>query len=304
VFDVQVTAATALTPVGNDFFVHVIPPSLLIHAGAAAPLRDDPLTTQLVPFEQEIALSVNDPGGVTTEAHFVPPSDVTTSNALARDSVTPSELEPMATHVVVDEHDTERRTPVPPLTNLGVHVLPPSVLTKIWAPTATQNDVAAQLTDPRAPTFAGSVGVAHVEPPSVDNRICPPYGPLFPGVTPTPTHVVELGQLTPRNVVLAVGTATDAQLDPPLFVITIAPTPAATQSAESQQLIALSSGSPEARALALQVPPPSVDTAALPRSVLSPPTATHLLVVGHVMALKPPLPSTAPPGVATFGSFV
>lgn len=170
----QFRAPTALTPTGNARLVHVNPPSLLTQAGAAVPVSDTPPTTQSDPFEQEIALRVEDLAGVTTEDHVAPPSFVATSKAPALRSVAPDGFDPIATQTVADAHETERSTPVPPLTNLGVHVWPLSLLTRIWAPTATQKEVLGQSTDPKAPTFGGRVGVTHVLPPSEDTSTWPP----------------------------------------------------------------------------------------------------------------------------------
>jgi hypothetical protein len=64
-----------------------------------------------------MALSVQEPAGVATEFHVLPPSVVTTSNAALVGTVAPSGFAPIATQFDADEHDTERSTPVPPSTN-------------------------------------------------------------------------------------------------------------------------------------------------------------------------------------------
>jgi hypothetical protein len=74
----------------------------------------------------------------------------------------------MATQSDDEEHETERRTPVPPLTNCSDQVCPPSPLTIIWAPTATQNVVEGQSTDPRAPNALEDDPAFQVLPPSVE----------------------------------------------------------------------------------------------------------------------------------------
>jgi hypothetical protein len=84
----------------------------------------------------------------------------------------------MATHIVADSHETERNTPVPPFTVLSVHVSPPSLLTRIDAPTATQKDEVGQSTEPSAPTVAGRLGTLQVIPPSDESKSCPVYGPF------------------------------------------------------------------------------------------------------------------------------
>jgi len=153
---------------------HVMPPSVLDHAGAGSLPNDRPPTVQSTPLEHEIALSDHEPEGVATDFHVVPPSVVTTSNAALAGTVAPNGFAPMATQFDADEHDTERNTPVPPFTNCWLHDWPPSLLTTICAPTATQNVALGQSTDPRAPTSFGRVGTVQVAPPSDENSNWPP----------------------------------------------------------------------------------------------------------------------------------
>jgi hypothetical protein len=164
----------AETPEGRFTLDHVMPPSALDHAGAGSLSNDKPPTVQSTPLEHEIALSVHDPAGVATEFHVVPPSVVTTSNAALAGAVAPSGFAPIATQSDADEHDTERSTPVPPSTNCWLQDWPPSLLTRICAPTATQNEELGQSTEPRAPTSFGSVGTFQVTPLSLENSNWPP----------------------------------------------------------------------------------------------------------------------------------
>ncbi|MGC1420054.1 MAG: hypothetical protein WA786_08050 [Acidimicrobiales bacterium] len=166
--EVQLSELTALTPDGNFALVQVLPLSELDHSGAAPPVRDGPLTTHSSPFAQEMAFSVDDLAGAATDFHVAPPSEVTTSFAPAFWSFRPKGLAPMATQSDDDEHDTERRTPVPPLTNCSDQVWPPSLLTRICAPTATQNVVVGQSTDPSASIGLEDDPAFHVLPPSVE----------------------------------------------------------------------------------------------------------------------------------------
>jgi hypothetical protein len=148
----------------------------------------------------------------------------------------------MATHSLDDEHETFRNTPVPPATCSGVHDSPPSLLTRIPFPTATQKVELGQSTDPSAPMLAGICGVDHVDPPSDETTISPAYELAWTGDTPTATHVSALGQATPSSVVFAVGMLTDFHVRPPSEEVMTSPTPAATQSLALEQVTALSSG--------------------------------------------------------------
>jgi hypothetical protein len=107
----------AETPESEATPDHVVPPSMLAHAGAVLPLSERPPTVQSTPFEHEIASTDQDPPGMSAGFHVVPPSVVTIPNAAVCESVAPSGLAPIATQSVEDEHDTERRIPVPPSTN-------------------------------------------------------------------------------------------------------------------------------------------------------------------------------------------
>jgi hypothetical protein len=90
-------------------------------------------------------------------------------------------------------------------------------------PTATQNLEVGQATDPSAPNAEGNVGTVHVEPSFADTRSSPAYGPDSPGATPTLTHVVVVGHVTPSSVVLLVGTVEDIQVLPPSLDFAVAP---------------------------------------------------------------------------------
>src|ERR1700688_3000475 len=110
----------------------------------------------------------------------------------------------MATHDLGEPHETVRKMPAPPLTNCCVQDWPPSLVTKICAPTATQSLPLAQLTPPSAPKGNLVDGADHVTPPSFDVTMVPLTGPPSLGVTPTATQVVEpLGQLTPSSAALS-----------------------------------------------------------------------------------------------------
>jgi hypothetical protein len=87
-------------------------------------------------------------------------------------------LPPTATHVVADSHETERNTPVPPLTVRAAQVFPPSLLTTIDAPTATQNDEVGQSTEPKAPKLVGRIGTLQAIPPSDESKSWPEKGPF------------------------------------------------------------------------------------------------------------------------------
>lgn len=123
----------------------------------------------------------------------------------------------------------------------------------------------------------------------------------MPGVTPTLTQIEELAQLTPSSVVFAVGTVPEVHPVPPVVVASDAPWPTATQSFALEQSTAFISGTPDSSELDTQLDPSFVDVATTPKSVSSPPTATHVIDVGHEIALKPPSPRDAPPGVGTSG---
>ena len=151
-----------------------MPPSVLAHAGAVLPLTERPPTVQSTPFEHEIASTDQELAGMVIGLHVVPPSVVLIPKAAVCASVAPSGLAPIATQSVAEEHDTERSIPVPPLTNCADQVCPPSSLTRICAPTATQNVELGQSTDPRAPTSFGRVGTLQVAPPSDEISSWPP----------------------------------------------------------------------------------------------------------------------------------
>jgi len=114
-----------------------------------------------------------EPRGIVTEFHVAPPLVVTISNAVALGSISPNGFGPTAVQVLAYEHDTDRKTLVPPSTNRGSHDSPPSVLTRICDPTATQNIDVGQATDPSAPRWVGRVGVVQDEPPFEETRSSP-----------------------------------------------------------------------------------------------------------------------------------
>jgi hypothetical protein len=158
----QLRALTAVWDEGRLSGVQLDPAFVLVHDGAIPPLVETPLMTQSDELPQEIALADHEPSGNVIDAQFAPPSIVAIPNAVAELSDTPSEFEPIATHVVAEEHETDRRMLVPPSTNRANQSWPPSTLTRIWAPTATQKFELGQSTDPSAPTVAGSLGTDHV----------------------------------------------------------------------------------------------------------------------------------------------
>jgi hypothetical protein len=223
VAELQLTELTADTEVETDWFaVHVLPPSTLDKTGAAAPWNAEPAASQ-APLEHDSTSRVALPGGVATDLHVAPALVVTTSNAAADGSWATAGLAPIATQVVAEEHDTERSTPVPPLTVRAPQELPPLVLTRIEAPTDTQNVDVGQSTEPSAPTEEGSVGTFQVAPPLEESRSCPPRGPALPDDTPTLMHVEVVGQVTPSSVVLLVGMEYDVHVAPPSLDETVAP---------------------------------------------------------------------------------
>jgi hypothetical protein len=99
----------------------------------------------------------------------------------------------------------------------------------------------------------------------------------LPGETPALTQVVELGQLTPSNVVFGVGIAYVVHVAPPSLEVTATPLPTATQVVALAHVTALSSGSPDAMLLDVQLDPPSVEVATTPARLLSAPTATQFV---------------------------
>jgi hypothetical protein len=110
------------TPESEATLDHVVPPSVLAHTGAVSPLSDRPPTVQSTEFEHEIASTDQELAGMSMGIHVLPPSVVAIPNAAVCASVAPSGLAPIATQSVGDEHDTERKMPVPPSTNCAVHV--------------------------------------------------------------------------------------------------------------------------------------------------------------------------------------
>jgi hypothetical protein len=170
-------------------------------------LSGEPAASHSDPVEQDNVSSDAVPAGIVIEFHETPPLVVMTSYAAAVESWAPAGFGPIATHVVAERHDTVRSTPVPPLTERADQSFPPSLLTRIDAPTDTQNVDVGQSTSPIAPADCGNDAAVHVDPPSVESSTSPAYGPTSDGETPTLTHVVKFGQLTPSNVVSLVGTA-------------------------------------------------------------------------------------------------
>jgi len=73
-------------------------------------------------LEHETVFTVPEACGIATGTHWDPPSVVTTSKAEASGIWEMAGLPPIATHVVADSQETERRTPVPPLTSLSLQV--------------------------------------------------------------------------------------------------------------------------------------------------------------------------------------
>jgi len=272
-------------------------------ATAAAVARDGPPITQR-PVEQEMAFTNDVPAGIVTEVHVLPASPVTISKPPAVASVMPAGLAPSATQLVAEAHETDRKIPVPPSTKRGDHDCPPSVLTRICAPTATQNVVVGQFTDPRAAIEVGRLGTVQDPPPSADTNTWPRYGPALPGETPTATHRVARGQLTPSNVVSGDGIVCAVQDWPPSLDVATLPCPTATQSDELAQSTASSWGRPVGSGETDQPEPPLVVHAATPCSDAFAPTATHVLALGQVMALNAPTPESAPPGVGTAGASI
>jgi hypothetical protein len=158
-------------------------------------LSGEPAASHSDPVEQDNVSSDAVPAGIVIEFHETPPLVVMTSYAAAVESWAPAGFGPIATHVV------------PPLTERADQSFPPSLLTRIDAPTDTQNVDVGQSTSPIAPADCGNDAAVHVDPPSVESSTSPAYGPTSDGETPTLTHVVKFGQLTPSNVVSLVGTA-------------------------------------------------------------------------------------------------
>ena len=104
------------------------------------------------------------------------------------------------------------------------------------------------------------------------------------------------------SVVLAEGMSCGCHVAPPSFEVEVPATPTATQEVALGQSTALRSGRPLATSLSAQAPPPSVETAAKPSKLLSPPTATQSIGLVQKISLKFPLPEVAPPEIATTGA--
>jgi hypothetical protein len=213
VADVQVSPLTAVVGI-LVLTVHEPPDAVPTTYGAGDPLKLEPAASHN-PLEHATTSSVAEPAGVDTDDQLAPPLVVTASNADAAESCAMPGLGPIATHVVPEEHATERSTPVPPFTVLVTHVLPPSVLTSTDDPTATQNLVVGQATDPMAPTDVGKFADFHVVPPSDERSSSPAYGPAVPGETPALTQSELEGHETLSSVVFGVGTFTDVHVSPP-----------------------------------------------------------------------------------------
>jgi hypothetical protein len=111
--------------------------------------------------------------GMGTFDHVLPPSVVKMAKADRPDWSAPSGLGPTATHTSVDEHEMDRRTPVPPGTVPICQAVPASSLVRMPPPTAMQRVAVGQMTSVMAIVPRGSASILQVAPPSVLRRISP-----------------------------------------------------------------------------------------------------------------------------------
>ena len=73
------------------------------------------------------------------------------------------------------------------------------------SPTATHHVALGQSIALNAPTTDADVTSVQETPASLEVRISPDKDPSRTGLTPTATHRVDVGQLTPKSVVLGEG---------------------------------------------------------------------------------------------------
>jgi hypothetical protein len=89
---------------------------------------------------------------------------------------------------------------------------------------------------------------------------------------------------------------------PPSLDEMATPIPTATHLLGDEQLTDLSSGRPVGTVLNDHDSPSLLDVATVPDKLESPPTATHNVVIGQLIASNAPIPSAAPPGTGIDGA--
>jgi hypothetical protein len=117
----------------------------------------------------------------------------------------PKALGPTATHSSEEEQEMDCRGSDPPFTAPVCHVVPESLLVKMFEPTAIQSVGAGQATELTPNDPAGTDATDHEVPPLLDIRMTPMSGPSGFGAAPTAIQSKVLSQVTARRVVWGTG---------------------------------------------------------------------------------------------------
>jgi len=292
------TPATAWSPAGAAAVLQVDPPSALVRYVAwVLPVALGPALMQVVALAQATCHTAAEPAGKASRCHVSPPSVVTTATAGSDGREAPPGLGPTAMQCDGEEQAIVRRARVPPSTVRGIHVVPPSSVSRMVAPTAMHWVAETQATEARPGEEDGIAAAVHVAPSSLETTMRPDVASVGSGANPVAIHKPPGVQVTPRRLVFVIGTAGDVHVSPPSVVATTVSSPTATHSSTVVHDTASSSGVLEGRVSNRQVCPPSKLTPEVPLPVPSPPTATHMEVVGQLTASKAARLGAAPPGV-------
>jgi hypothetical protein len=143
----QLTDKRSSSPVGGEVGLQLTPPSAETSRGRAVTDADtDPAATHVRPLRHHTRARLHDPEGMDRACQVAPPSLVTIPVAANDGSRFPAALLPTATQFEAVGHEMLVNVCAPPSTPRSCQVAPPSLLTRITSPTATQNVAVGQLT--------------------------------------------------------------------------------------------------------------------------------------------------------------
>jgi hypothetical protein len=164
--------ATPMNFGGAVALTQLAPPLVLERkTGAAAPVPMAPPATHEVAEAQETSKTAALATGNVTALKVLPPSVVSTASPGAAGLFVPTGLGPTATQRLTLGQVMDRSCPVPPLTATGVQVVPASLLTRTFEPTAMQRVAVVQAIAAIPATKEGTLLGAQVLPPSEETKM-------------------------------------------------------------------------------------------------------------------------------------
>jgi hypothetical protein len=171
------------------------------------------------------------------------------------------------------------------------------------APTAMHLVVVGQATDATPGAELGKLAWVQEVPWLLEMRIWAASEVVEVGSTPAAMHIAVVeAHVTPRRVVLAVGSPWGVQVLPPSFDESATPCPTATQVDPVWQVTASSGGTLCEIVSFAHVLPPSTLPATTPLPLLFAPTARHDVADAQLTALNAPWSGAEPPGLVSVGA--